>query len=191
MAERVAVSTAVSCQTGPMPSGLADREGIQGNQIAWSSGEVAEPEGSVFGLGCEDAGGGGGELSQGGHPLGPAAEPMTPQELLDTGGRQADPAVGKVVDQPLGADGGSGDRLGQHRLDLVRWGGGRHDRWPATLGQQRSQPVALRSVRPPVGAGPRDTEGTAGRGHAGPSSMVEDPDAAVVDDLCWVTVVDS
>jgi hypothetical protein len=93
-----------------------------------SSGEVAEPEGSVFGLGCEDAGGGGGELGQ-------AAEPMTPQELLDTGGRQADPAVGKVVDQTLGADGGSGDRLGQHRLDLVRRGRGRHDRWPATLGQ--------------------------------------------------------
>jgi hypothetical protein len=130
----VAVSTAVSCQTGPMPSGLADREGIQGDQIAWSGGEVAEPEGAVFGLGGEDAGGGGGELGQGSHPLSTAAEPMTPQDLLDTGGRQADPAVGKVVDQALGADRGPGDRLGQHRLDLVRRGRGRHHRRPTTLG---------------------------------------------------------
>jgi len=102
-----------------MPSGLADREGVQGDQITRPSREVAEPEGAVLGRGGEDAGGHGGELGQGGHPLGPAAEPMPTQELLHAGGRQPHPTLGQVLDQPPSPDGWGGHRLGQHRLDLV------------------------------------------------------------------------
>jgi hypothetical protein len=68
---------------------------------------VAKPERAVLGRAGQDAGSGGGELDQGGHPLGAAAEAMTPEDLLDAGGRQPYPAVGQVVDQALGADRGS------------------------------------------------------------------------------------
>jgi hypothetical protein len=69
IAERVAVSTAVSCQTGPMPSGLANVEGVQGDQIARAGREVAEPERAVVRMLGEDAGGRRGELGQRRHPL--------------------------------------------------------------------------------------------------------------------------
>src|SRR5512133_1447273 len=82
IAYRVAVSTAVSCQTGPMPSGLADLEDVQGDQITRPGGEVAEPERAVLGCSGQDAGGRGGELGQGGHPLGPAPQPVADQQLL-------------------------------------------------------------------------------------------------------------
>ena len=70
-----------------MPSGLADREGVQGDQITGPGGEVAEPEGAVLGWGGHDAGGRRGELGQGSHPLGAAAEPVPAQELLHARGR--------------------------------------------------------------------------------------------------------
>jgi len=104
---------------------------------------VAEPKGAVLGVGGEDAGGHGGELGEGGHALGAAAEPMPAQDLLHTRGRQAHPAVGQVVDQTPSADGRAGDRLGQHRFNLVGWGRGRHHRRPSVLGHQRGQPIAL------------------------------------------------
>jgi hypothetical protein len=56
---------------------------------------------------------------QGSHPLGPSAEPVPTQELLHARRSQAHPTVGQVVDQLAGAQGRPGDRLGQHRLDLV------------------------------------------------------------------------
>jgi hypothetical protein len=101
--ERVAVSTAVSCQTGPMPSGLADREGVQGDQVAGAGGEVAEPERAVLGRGGHDPGGGCGELGQGSDPLGPSAEPVATQDLVDPRGRLTHPTIGEVVDQLAGA----------------------------------------------------------------------------------------
>jgi hypothetical protein len=45
---------------------------------------VAEPERALLGVAGHDAGGHGGELGQGGHPLGTAAELVTPEDLLDT-----------------------------------------------------------------------------------------------------------
>jgi hypothetical protein len=65
-----------------MPSGLADIEGVQGDQVTGAGGEVAEPERAVLGWGGEGAGGRCGELGQGSDPLDPAAEPVTPQDLL-------------------------------------------------------------------------------------------------------------
>jgi hypothetical protein len=117
-----------------MPSGLADREGVQGDQVAGPGGEVAEPERAVLGWGGEDAGRRGGELGEGGHALGAPAEPMPAQDLLNAGGRQPHPAVGQVVDQTPSADGGAGHRLGEHRFDLVGWGRGRHHGRPLVLG---------------------------------------------------------
>jgi hypothetical protein len=49
-----------------MPSGLADLEGVQGDQITRPGGEVAEPERAILGLGGQDAGGRRGQLGQGG-----------------------------------------------------------------------------------------------------------------------------
>jgi hypothetical protein len=126
-----------------MPSGLADIEGVEGDQVAWAGGEVAEPKRPILSRFGHDAGGGRGQLGQRGHPLGAAAESVADQQLLDTRRRQAHPTVGEVVDQLAGAQGRPGDRLGQYRLDLVGWGGGRHHRWPAPLGQQRGQAVPL------------------------------------------------
>jgi hypothetical protein len=148
-------------------------------------GEVAEPERAILGVGGEDAGGGRGQLGQGGNPLGTAAEPVTPEELLYPRRRQTHATVGQVADQLAGAQGGTGDRLGQHRLDLLRWGRIRHHRWPAALGQQRRQPSALGPAGPVVVAGARAPEGAAGLGHAGLRGPVQDLDTAVVDDLCW------
>jgi hypothetical protein len=82
----VAVSTAVSGQTGPMPSGLADREGVQGDQVTGAGGEGQNPNGPSFGCRGQDPGGGCGELGQGSDPLGPPAEPVAPQELVDPDG---------------------------------------------------------------------------------------------------------
>jgi len=70
-----------------MPSGLADIEGVQGDQITRPGGEVAEPERAILGLGGHEAGGGRGQLGQRGHPLGPSAEPMAAQKLLHAPGR--------------------------------------------------------------------------------------------------------
>jgi hypothetical protein len=126
-----------------------------------------------------------------GHPLGAAAEPVAPQELLHARGRQTHAADGQVVDQLAGAQRGAGDCLGQHRLDLVGWGGGRQYRWAAALGQQRGQPVALGPAGPAAVGGAGDAKGAAGLGHAGLPDPVQDLDTPVVDDLCWVTVVDS
>jgi hypothetical protein len=117
-----------------MPSGLADREGVQGDQVAGPGGVVAEPERAVLGWGGEDAGRRRGELGEGGHALGAPAEPMPAQDLLNAGGRQPHPAVGQVVDQTPSADGGAGHRLGEHRFDLVGWGRGRHHGRPSVLG---------------------------------------------------------
>jgi len=114
---------------------LADIEGVQGDQIARAGGEVAEPERPLLGRSSQDAGRRGGELGEGGHPLGTAAELVTPEDLLDTRGRQAHPAVGQVVDQALRADGGAGNGLGQHGFDLVGRGRGWHHWRPAVLGQ--------------------------------------------------------
>jgi hypothetical protein len=146
---------------------------------------VAEPEGAVLGWGGEDAGGHGGELGEGGHALRAPAKPMPAQDLLHAGGRQPHPTLGQVVDQTPSADGGAGHRLGQHRLDLVGWGRGRHDRWPSVLGQQRGQPIALGPAGPAIVGGPGDAEGAAGLGHAGLPGPVQDLDTPVVDDLCW------
>jgi hypothetical protein len=110
---RVAVSTTVSCQTGPMPRGWRQRS-IQGDQIPRAGGEAAEPE------------------------------------------------------RPPG-----------------RGGGGRHDRWPATLGQQRGQPGALAAAGPAVVGGARDAEGAAGLGQVGLAGPVQDLDTPVGDALCW------
>jgi hypothetical protein len=117
-----------------MPSGLADIEGVQGDQITRAGGEVAEPERPVLGRCGQDAGGRRGQLGQRSHPLGTSAEPVPAQELLHARGRQAHPTLGQMVDQAPGPDGGAGDRLGQHRLDLVGWGGGGHHRRSAALG---------------------------------------------------------
>ena len=146
---------------------------------------MAEPERAVLGVGGEDAGGGRGELGQGAHSLGPSAEPVATQDLLHSRWRQADSTVGEVADQLAGAQGRPGDRLGQHRLDLVGWGGGRHHWWPAVFGQQRGQPIALGAAGPAVVGGARDAEGAAGLGHAGLAGPVQDLDTPVVDDLCW------
>jgi hypothetical protein len=81
-----------------------------------------------------------GQLGQGGHPLGPTAEPVPARELRHPSGRSAHPTLGQVLDQALGADGGAGHRLGQHHLDLVGWGGGRQHRWPAALGSSAASP---------------------------------------------------
>jgi hypothetical protein len=99
---------------------LADVEGVQGDQIP-GGGELAEPKRAILGVLGEDAGGGRDELGQGDDPLGPAAEPMTPQDPLDPGRRKAHPR-GRPGGRPAaGTEGSPGDRLGQHRLDLVRW----------------------------------------------------------------------
>jgi hypothetical protein len=66
--------------------------------------EVAEPERAIFGLGGQDGGGRRGQLGQGGHPLGPSAEPVPTQELLHASGRQAHPTLGQVLDQTPSAD---------------------------------------------------------------------------------------
>ena len=168
-----------------MPSGLADVEGVQGNQVTRPSSEVAEAERAVLGVAGQDAGGGRGELRQRRDPLGAAAEPVADQQLLDPRWRQAHPTVGEVVDELAGAQRRPGDRLGQHRLDLLRWGGGRHHRRPAPLGQQRGQPVPLGAAGPAVVGGARDPEGAAGLGHAGLPGPVQNPDTPVVDDRCW------
>jgi hypothetical protein len=139
-----------------MPSGLADIEGVQGDQVTWADGEVAEPERAVLGGRGQDAGGGRGELGQRRDPLGAAAESVADQQLLDTRRRQAHPADGEVIDELAGAQGRPGDRLGQYRLDLVGWGGGRHDRRAAPLGQQRGQAVALGAACPPIVGRARD-----------------------------------
>jgi hypothetical protein len=65
-----------------MPSGLADIEGVQGDQVTRPGGEVAEPERAILGRGGHDAGRRRGELGQGSHSLGPSAELVTPQDLL-------------------------------------------------------------------------------------------------------------
>jgi hypothetical protein len=98
---------------------------------------VAEAKRSFLRILGEDAGGHRGELRQGGHSLGTPAKPVTPEELLHPRRRQAHPTVGEVADQLAGAQRRPGDRFGQHRLDLVGWGRGRHHRRPAALGQQR------------------------------------------------------
>jgi hypothetical protein len=134
----------------------------------------------------QDAGRRGGELGEGGQALGAPAEPMPAEDLLDAGGRQPDPALGHVVDQTPSADGGAGHGLGQHHLDLVGWGRGRHHRRPSVLGQRRSQAIALGAAGPAVvGGGPGDAEGGAGLGHAGQTGPFQDLDTPVVDDLCW------
>jgi hypothetical protein len=65
--------------------GLADLEGVQGDQVTGAGGKVAEPERPLLGRGGQDAGGGRGQLRQGGHPLGPSPEPVAPQELVGYG----------------------------------------------------------------------------------------------------------
>jgi hypothetical protein len=174
-----------------MPSGLADREGVQGDQVTGAGGEGQNPNGPSFGCRGQDPGGGCGELGQGSDPLGPPAEPVAPQELVDPRRRQTPPLVGQVADQLAGAQGRPGDRFSEHPLDLVGWGRGRHSRRPAILGQQRGQPVALGPTGPAVGGRAGDPEGAAGLGRAGRPGPVQDLDTPVVDDLCWGQVVDS
>jgi hypothetical protein len=144
-----------------MPSGLADREGVQGDQVTGAGGEVAEPKPAILSVGGHDPGGCRGQLGQGSDPLGAAAEPVATQELVDPRRRQTHPTIGEVADQLAGAQGRPGDRLSEHCLDLVGWGGGRHHRWPAALGQQRGQPVALGATGPAVGGRAGDPEGAA------------------------------
>jgi hypothetical protein len=86
-----------------MPSGLADIEGVQGDQVAGAGGEVAEPERPILGRRGHDAGGGRGELGQGSDPLGPTAEPVATQELLHPRRRPTHPTIGEVADQLAGA----------------------------------------------------------------------------------------
>jgi hypothetical protein len=111
-----------------MPSGLANIEGVQGDQVTGPGGEVAEPEWAVLGWGGEDAGGRRGELGQGSHPLGPTPQPMTPQDLLHPRRRQAHPTLGEVPDQLACAQGRPGDRFSEYRLDLLGWGRSRQRR---------------------------------------------------------------
>jgi hypothetical protein len=73
---------------------LADIEGAQGDQITRPGGEVAEPERPILGRRGQDAGGRRGQLGQRSHPLGAAAEPVTPEDLLHARGRQAHPTLG-------------------------------------------------------------------------------------------------
>jgi hypothetical protein len=173
---------------GELPDGahaleLAHVEGVQGHQIPWSGGEVAEPERPLLGRLGEQAAAGGGDLGQGGHPLGSTAEVVADQYLLDSRGRQGHVAFGQVLEQAAGAEGGPGHRFGQHDLDGLRWQRVGHRRRAPAFRHERGDAIALGSGRPAVVGGAADPEGSARLGDRGLPGAVEHTDASVIDDL--------
>jgi hypothetical protein len=109
------------------------------------------------------------QLGQGGNPLCAVAEPVTAQDHLNSGGERVPHA------RPGGRRGAGrrwrgGDRLGQHRLDLV---GG------VAVG------TTAAGGRPTIVGGPGDPEAAAGLGHAGGADPVKDLDTLVIFAGSW------
>ena len=168
---------------GADPLQLADVEGVQGHQIPWSGGEVAEPEGPLLGLLGEQSALRCGDLGERSHPLAPSAELVAPEDLLHPRPRQHDAPFLEGLEQTPGPEGRSGKGFGQHDLDdLGRCGVG-HGGRAAALGHERRQPVAGGSVAPAVEGGAADPEGATGLGDRGLPGVVQHADSPVVDDL--------
>ena len=101
---------------------------------------MAEPERAVLGGLGDQARVDRGDLGQRGDPLGAAAELVADQELLHTRGRQGHLAFVEVLEQTAGAEGGPGDRFGEHDLD--RWVG-------VALGMAgERRPLGMRAASP-------------------------------------------
>jgi len=181
---RVAVSTAVSCQTGPTPSGLPTEKVSRATKSPGRAAKWQHPTGpSLAGVVT---------MPWSPRAAGPGRPPAGPD------GRAGAGAGASASQRPIGAPHARpGARPGAGR----RWWGGPPPRpapprpgrvgWRSAapvaggLGQQRGQPRALGAAGPAVLGGPRDAKGRAGLGDAGLAGPVQDLDTPVVDELCW------
>ena len=165
------------------PFQLADGKGVEGDEIAWSGSEVAEPEGTVARLVGDEAGFCGGDLRERRDPLATVAEVVAEQHPLHARARQHDLPLREVLEEPSRPEGRARDGFGEDDLDDVHGCRVRLPGGSARLRHERGQSVTRGTVRPVVVALAGDPEGPTARRHAVGARVVEHADATVVDDL--------